>query len=55
MALIFLQKKEDVMKVYNVKVEAKMQFHFPIVARNSAEAEKIVHELCGVNGAEDWN
>lgn len=40
------------MKVYNVKVEAKMQFRFPIVARNSAEAEKIVHELCGVNGAE---
>lgn len=40
------------MKVYNVKVEAKMQFHFPIVARNSVEAEKIVHELCGVNGAE---
>lgn len=40
------------MKVYNVKVEAKMQFHFPIVARNSTEAEKIVHELCGVNGAE---
>ena len=40
------------MKVYNVKVDAKMQFHFPIVARNSAEAEKIVHELCGVNGAE---
>lgn len=40
------------MKVYNVKVEAKMQFHFPIVARNSAEAENIVHDLCGVNGAE---
>ena len=40
------------MKVYNVKVEAKMQFRFPIVARNSAEAEKVVHELCGVNDAE---
>ena len=40
------------MKVYNVKVEAKMQFHFPIVARNSAEAENIVPDLCGVNGAE---
>ena len=40
------------MKVYNVKVEAKMQFHFPIVAKDSVDAEKIVHELCGVNGAE---
>lgn len=38
--------------VYNVKVEAKMQFHFPVVAKDSVEAERIVHELCGVNGAE---
>lgn len=40
------------MNVYNVKVEAKMQFHFPIAARNSKEAERIVHALCGVNGKE---
>lgn len=40
------------MKVYNVKVDAKMIFHFPVVARDSVEAERIVHELCGVNGGE---
>ena len=40
------------MKVYNVKVETKMKFHFPVVARDSVEAERIVHELCGVNAGE---
>lgn len=40
------------MRVYNVKVEAKMQFRFPIVAIDSTEVERIVHELCGVNGRE---
>ena len=29
-----------------------MKFHFPVVARDSVEAERIVHELCGVNGGE---
>lgn len=34
------------MKVYNVNVEAKMQFKFPVVAKDLADAEKIVQQLC---------
>lgn len=34
------------MKVYNVNVEAKMQFKFPVVAKDLADAERIVQQLC---------
>lgn len=34
------------MKIYNVNVEAKMQFQFPVAAENSTDAEKVVQQLC---------
>lgn len=34
------------MKIYNVNVEAKMQFQFPVAAENSMDAEKVVQQLC---------
>lgn len=34
------------MKIYNVNVEAKMQFQFPVVAGNTMDAEKVVQQLC---------
>lgn len=35
--------------VYNINLEAKLQFSFPIEAEDSEEAERVICELCGMS------